>query len=201
MSRRVHSHREKRPAERLGPDVAEAAFFPGEVARLLGLEGVEYDQLRRLFVLSRVLRGEPRPGREWSRFTLADLAATEVLLGLGGGRERLVLGRHLILGDVELACKALLALGVENPLLQVPMARDGRRILARVGEYVIEPVSGQLALEDAGQRIDLFFQERLIKDRTIRAAIRAERRRVKPTKRLALSIAGGRATILSARTS
>lgn len=197
MSRKVHGHLEKRPAERIASDVAEAAFFPGEVARLLGLDGIEYDQLRRMFVLSRVLRGEPSPGRKWSRFTLGDLAATEVLLRLGGGREQLALGRHLILGDVERACKALIDLGVQNPLLQVPMARDGRRILARVGEYVIEPVSGQLALEDAGQRVDQFLQERLIKDRTVRAAIRAERRRVNPPKRLRLTVADGQATILS----
>lgn len=188
MSRSVHQHQEREPARRVQANAARAIFFPGEVARLLGLEGVEYDQLRKMFVLSRVLRGEPSPGRQWSRFTLADLAATEVLVGLGGGRERLARGRHLMLGGIEPACKALIGLGVSNPLLQVPMAREGRRILARVGNYVIEPVSGQLALEYAGDRIDAFLEKRLITDREVRLAIRNERRRLKLPSRVSIAI-------------
>src|SRR4051812_11287317 len=63
MSRHLHDHRAKQPAQRVRPEVAAAVFFPGEVARLLGLENIEYDQLRRLFLLARLLRGEPHPGR------------------------------------------------------------------------------------------------------------------------------------------
>ena len=195
MTRLVHDHAAREPATRLGRDLSVAVFFPGEVARILGLDGIEYGQLRRLFVLARVLRGEPHPDRGWSRFTLADLAAVEVLVGLGGGRECLHRGRHLVLGDVETACQALRRLGVDNPLLQVPMARDGRRILARVGEYVIEPVTGQLALADSGDRIDAFLRDRLIQDRAIRAAITAERRRLWPPRRVLLAVHDARGTI------
>lgn len=180
MSDQVLRHQERSPAERLKHDVSTAVFFPGEVARLLGLDGIEYVQLRRLFVLARTTRGEERPGRGWARFSLADLAATEVLVHLGGGREAFVAGRRLVLGDVERACRSLRALGFDNPLLQVPMSRQGRRILARVGRHVIEPTTGQLALETAGEMIDAFLEARLIGDRAVRAAIRAERFRVRP---------------------
>jgi len=163
----------------VGVEVPTAVFFPGEVARLLGLEHVEYDQLRRLFVLARTLRGEDHPGRAWSRFSLADLAATEVLVALGGGRSRLRRGQRLILGDVEAACHALRALGIANPLLEVPMARLGRRVVARIGGYVVEPATGQLALEHVNDRIEEFLAERLIEDRQVRAAITAERRRLR----------------------
>lgn len=180
MSDQILHHRERAPAERLISGVSAAVFFPGEVARLLGLAGVEYSQLRRLFVLSRTTRGEDPPGRAWARFTLADLAATEVLVHLGGGRGALDAGRRLVLGDVERACRSLRGLGFDNPLLQVPMIRHGRRILARVGRHVIEPTTGQLALDTAGEMIDAFLEARLITDRQVRAAIRSERRRVRP---------------------
>lgn len=183
MARRVRDHQPKEPAERVEEDVAVAVFFPGEVARLLGLGDVEYDQLRRLFILARTLRGDPHPGRQWSRFSLADLAATEVLVALGGGRDRLRAGRHLVLGDVERACLALRDLGIENPLLEVPMVRVGRRILARIDGYVIEPTSGQLALAHVSGRLDEFLTDRLIRDRAVRAAIRAEARRLRRPRR------------------
>jgi len=60
------------------------------------------------------------------------------------------------------------------------MARQGRRILARVGSHVIEPTTGQLALSMAGEMIDVFLEARLIADREVRAAIKAERKRVRP---------------------
>lgn len=190
MSDQVLRHQERSPAERVKTDVSAAVFFPGEVARLLGLTGIEYVQLRRLFVLARTTRGEEPPDRGWARFTLADLAATEVLVHLGGGREVLAAGRRLVLGDLSRACRSLRALGFDNPLLQVPMSRQGRRILARVGRHVIEPTTGQLALETAGEMIDAFLEARLIADRHVRAAIRAERRRVRPTWRQRVVVDG-----------
>ncbi len=173
-------HGELQPASRTRSPLVEAHFFPGEVARLLALGEVDYSQLRRLFVLSRTTRGEVRPSARWARFTLTDLASTEVLVGLGGGRSRLQAGRRLILGDIENACAALREMGITNPLLDVPLARNGRRILAVVGRYVMEPSTGQFALGYAQDQIDSFLQERLIEDHAVRAAIRAERLRVQP---------------------
>lgn len=183
MPPKVHHHAERRPAIRVVTHPAIAVFFPGEAARLLGLQGVDYAQLRRIYGLARTLRGLPTPPRGWARFTLTDLAAAEVIVGLIGGREALLAGRRFVFGDLEAACSALHALGFDDPLLQVPMVRSGRRILARVGIHVIEPSTGQLALATAGQMIDQFLEERLITDRTIRAAVRAERQRSRPSRR------------------
>jgi hypothetical protein len=182
MSRRLQDHGERAPTNRLRDGAVEAAFFPGEVARLLGLPNIDYSQLRRMFVLARVLRGDPRPDRAWARFTLADLAATEVIVGLAGGRDRLALGSRLTFGDLEPTCKALRSMGFENPLLQVPLARVGRKTLAKVDEYIFEPISGQMVLDQTGRLIDQFLEARIIEDGRVRAAIRAERRQLRPAR-------------------
>jgi hypothetical protein len=182
MADQIARHTERAPARRLRADVLAAEFFPGEVARLLGLTGVNYAQLREMYRLARVSRGLDEPGRGWSRFTLADLAAVEALVALGGGRAALKVGRRLVLGDIQQTCDALRRLGFDNPLLQVPMAREGRRILARVDGFVLEPSSGQLVLETAWQHVSAFLEARLIENRAIRSAILAERRRISPVK-------------------
>ena len=84
---------------------------------------------------------------------------------------------------------ALRDLGFENPLLQVPLARVGRRILARVDSYVFEPASGQLTLDQTGRLIDRFLESRIIQDREIRRAILAEKRRIRPVRPLRLAVA------------
>jgi hypothetical protein len=158
----------------------QAGFYPGEVARLLKLSGVDYSQLRELYVLARKLRGEPEPTRTWARFSLADLAAVEVLVSLGGGRKALSKDRRLILGRIEETCNALRRMGFDDPLLQVPLVREGRQILAKVEQYIFEPASGQLVIEDTGVRIDRFLEQRIIEDQEVRAAIHDERNRVRP---------------------
>jgi hypothetical protein len=187
MGRRVADHSEQAPASRRAVP-ADVEFFPGEAARLLRLDGIDYSQLRQLYVLARRLRGAQAPGRGWSRFTLADLAAVEVLVELGGGRDRLAVGRRLVLGRIQATCVALVELGFDNPLLQVPLKRDGRRILARIDAYVFEPATGQLVIDDVAGRVGLFLEDRLIKDRRVRAAINAECRRLRPRRRRSLVV-------------
>ena len=188
MRQAISEHAELRPAERTRGGLVEAHFFPGEVARLLRLGDIDYSCLRRLFVLARTTRGEEPPSPSWARFNLTDLAATEVLVSLGGGRECLQPGRRLVLGDIEPACEALRAMGIGNPLLDVPLARSGRRILALVGKYVLTPSTGQLALDYAQDQVEQFLRVRLIEDRAVRAAIRAERRRIQPKRSRQLEI-------------
>jgi hypothetical protein len=72
-------------------------------------------------------------------------------------------------------------MGFDNPLLQVPLKREGRQILAKVDQYVFEPSTGQLVIEDAGDRIDRFLELRIIEDQEVRAAIHAERESVRHT--------------------
>jgi hypothetical protein len=160
-------------------NVAAAEFFPGEAMRLLGLEGIDYAQLRAMYSLARVSRGEPAPGRGWARFTLADLAALEVLVALGGGRESLLRGRRMVLGEVLETCSALRERGFDNPLLQVPMAREGRRILARVDGLLVEPITGQAVLDTVSDRVRTFLSSHVLTDPMVRRAIASERRRMR----------------------
>lgn len=181
MSGKISHHSERHPSSPQ-PGTRAAVFFPGEVAALLDLENIEYDQLRKLWVLSLTSRGEPVPTGKWARFSLRDLAATEVLLGLVGPRERLAQGRHLNFRGVKEACDALRTLGFTDPLLQVPMVRDRSRIVAMVDEYVVVPANGQLALDYTRNLIEDFLATRVITDRAVRAAINAERRKARPKK-------------------
>jgi len=100
----------------------------------------------------------------------------------------LVLGRRLVFGRVEATCRALADMGFDNPLVQVPLRRDGRRILAQIDAYVFEPATGQLVIDGVADRVGTFLEERLIQDRSVRDAIRAERRRLRPRQRRALAV-------------
>lgn len=167
-----------RPSSR-GGAAAEAVFYPGEVVTILGLDGIDYRQLRMIYRTVRELRGESAPAkRDWARFTLADLAATEVFISLAGGRESLRPGRRLVLKPIREACRALRVMGIADPLLEVSLARDGRSVLALVGECVLEPVTGQLAFETAALQVEKFLAEELIKNRQLRAAIRSAKSKV-----------------------
>jgi len=183
MADRIENHGAQAPRTRIRPGLLVAEFFPGEVARLLGLNGIDYAQLREMHKVGRLSRGLPAPGRGWARFSLADLATLEVLLTLGGGRGALLAGRRLVLGDVTATCDSLRGLGFDNPLLQVPLAREGRRILARVDGFVFEPATGQLVLASAWQRVDAFLTVNVITNKRIRKALAAERRSISPAKR------------------
>lgn len=188
MADRVQRHAETAPKRRVRSDPAVAEFFPGEAARLLGLASIDYAQLRELFRIARAVRGSEDIGRGWARFSLADLAAIEVLVDLGGGREALAEGRRLVHGDVEATCVALRRMGFGDPLLEVPLTREGRRILARVNAFVLEPTTGQLVLETAWQHVDDFLRDRAITNRDVRRAISAERRSARPTRKRTLPV-------------
>lgn len=188
-----HRLREPQPRPRLGP-TRDAVFFPGEVARLLQLNNIDYDQLRRMWVLAHAARGEAVPSRRWARFTLRDLAATEVVVGLAGRRDRLATSRHLNFRGIAETCEALRVLGFDDPLIQVPMIRDGSRILAQVGEYVIVPTTNQMALDYASDMVEEYIKSRTIEDQEVRDAIRDERRRSR-ARRHQLALKGGRGAI------
>lgn len=175
------------PADRRGA-TSEAVFFPSEVARLLGLEGIDYDTLRRLFKLSRTTRGldDPTAGsgeNKWARFTLSDLACTEALVQVGGGREALRSGKRLLLGEVEQACKELLNAGASNPLLEVPMTRVGRtRIVAYLDGYLFEPASGQVVFSDVLEQLRWLSHPPDISDGDVRGQVRRLRRSHRPNR-------------------
>lgn len=175
------------PAER-GGATSEAVFFPSEVARLLGLEGIDYDTLRRLFRLSRTTQGRPDPttglsANKWARFSLSDLACTEALVQVGGGRQALQSGKRLLLGEVEEACERLRSAGASNPLLEVPMLRVGRtRIVAYLDGQLFEPVTGQVVLSHVIEQLDWLSNPPGIHDQDVRSRVRRLRRAHRPNR-------------------
>jgi hypothetical protein len=97
------------------------------------------------------------------------------------------------------ACQHLRALGIADPLLEVDLARHGRQILARVGEYVFVPDSGQLALATASDYVSEFLEARRIKDQAIREAVRRERSALRRRTKLRLPVVGEARTALELR--
>jgi len=185
VARYVHHHQERSPARRVRGDRVDGDgyFFPGEVARMLLLDGIDYRQLREMFKLVRKQRLAPVT-RAWARFSLVDLACLEALLGVCGDREALAPGRKLSLRGIEACCDALRAQGFENPLLEVTLKRQGARVLAVIDGAVVDPRTGQQALSTTEVVVQRFLDERLIKDRQLRAELTRERRRRQTTARL-----------------
>jgi hypothetical protein len=123
----------------------KGAFFPGEVARMLGVAQIDNQRMRRIYDLVRYQRGFAPPRRgEWARFDYTDIACTiEVLricdetgsLGSPGFRLALVHIRH--------ACDELRAAGLVNPLLQAHIELQGKHAVATIGGTTFDVSSGQ----------------------------------------------------------
>lgn len=169
--------------------MAPAVFYPGEVARLLDLGDIEYDTLRKLYELSRGCRGLPEPADgTWSLFDLEDLACTDALVRIAGGRDALNRDRRLAFGDVRAACLALMKAGATNPLIEVPMVRVGRRIYASIDDALFEPATGQLAYSALLGALDASGSNSLIADRGIRRQVAQLKRDRRPDRKARASI-------------
>jgi hypothetical protein len=177
MARRTPDTTSKPPAER---GDGAAYFYAAEVVRILGLQGIDYTQLRRILRLAR--RPDAAPDRKWARFTFEDLVAIRVAVSLAGGSAALSAGRRLQLAELERACARLRALGVTNPLLEVPLRREGRTIVAQVDGVTFRPATGQLSLTDTSTRVYDFLAKVVPLDdatlRSLRRDLDTERRRI-----------------------
>lgn len=164
-------------------------FYPREALEILGVAGLDYAQLRRVFVIAREQAGfGVRPGRmpaceptrgEWARFSLLDIAAARVLIRLasappGSGRAT----SRLQLEPVRRACQALRSVGFDNPLLDVPMERNGRKVLAFINGDLIDPVSGQHALDLAFDRTRGFLEDAGLADAELRERVARDAQRL-----------------------
>jgi hypothetical protein len=148
MAPKVFHHAKQAPRSRLSAK-ERGYFFPGEAARILGLSGIDYHQLRRLLVVASGPRPKPL-SRRWARFSYSDLVMVKAAVKLAGGIGALRVGRHLQLKRVRDACAALQrTLGVQNPLSSVKLVLEGRSIVAHLDGVAFEPVSGQLLLDVA----------------------------------------------------
>lgn len=134
-----------RPRIEVAP--SDDGYFPGQVARVLGLSGTTYGSLRRLHMLSaRWSDGRLPQRRTWSVFTFAQLVAARQAVRLSGGSRHLSEGGRLRTRAINAACRALVELGVGSPLSTVRLDVLGRRIVARVQDGWFEPATGQLDL-------------------------------------------------------
>lgn len=173
MPDRLRDHGTVPPLDRVRDLPADGYFFPNEVAHMLRIVDIDYHQLRRLFRLVREQSGTTL-NTGWSRYTLTDIAAVEVAIRLCGGKDKLGRGRRLRIKPVQDACMALHQQGIANPLLDVPLARQGQRILAYVGGTLYDPVTGQTALRAA---LPLTLMAAGTSDPLLADLLRAESRR------------------------
>jgi hypothetical protein len=153
--------RMSRNSSRKPPGLDRWHFYPGEVARILRLEGLDYRQLRMLFRIIRQQAGSTDPlGRGWSRFTFRDLVALKTALLLAGGEEALAAGRRLRLQDLQEVCRRLREdLGLVSPLTEIAFRRRGRTIVAQVHGLLFEPLSGQLLLAEVESAVEDYLNE------------------------------------------
>lgn len=142
MALRAEKREHRAPRERTAE---EGSFYPNEVVRILGLQRVDYRQLRRLFKLVRLASGAAAcPGR-WARFSFQDIAALRVAINLAGGVTALRKGHRLQLKPIEVACRQLREqYDLTSPLTQARLRRDGRKVVAELGGLHFIPQSGQL---------------------------------------------------------
>jgi hypothetical protein len=149
------SPRVRAPSEALGP-----AFFPGEAAEILGLGAVDHARLRRLKRLRDTCAGrDSELGSSWLRLDITDLVAIQVLIDIGGGQDRLRDGRRVRTHGVVQVCERLRTLGHDDPLVQVPLARHGSRVVAYIAASWIEPASGQLLFDGVIARADAYLSQ------------------------------------------
>ena len=132
--------------------VAATGLFPGEVVRILGLEGIDYRQLRDMLRLARETRGEAVVDAQWARYTFTDLCAIRAIVDLFGGVVRLRNGARLELQRLRAICVHLRALGFSDPLLQVKLTRTNGSIVAQANGVRFEAATGQLLLDSLYRR-------------------------------------------------
>lgn len=195
MAQRLSQRGTRSPRPRVPEEPGQDGyFFPGEVAELLGCRDIDYHQLRRLFRLVRIQAAVPVRERKWARFTLRDIAALRIALNLCGGVAALDEGRHLRIAPLERACAALRDQGVVNPLLDVPMRREGIIVFAEIDGQLFNPVNGQMRLDEARDMVTeylagLEFKVPTLERRRMVRALRSEAKH--PVQRAAPTARGG----------
>lgn len=131
-------------------------FYVGEARRILGVEELTYAQMQEIYLLVREQAGLPVAPGKWNPFTYADLAcAVEIVrLCVDVGELRATGKTRLRLHQIRQACKGLKRQGLTNPLLQAELRWSGRRVVADLGQMLIDATSGQLLVERIVERLE-----------------------------------------------
>ena len=135
----------------------QRGYRASEVVAALGLEGtLRYDRLsafERVIVKINTAHAVPRTGetggRGWRTYGLTDIARLVALIDLCGGTDAFARTGSPRLQGLHAVQAAAVALrgphwGYDDPLLQVPLVRVGRTVLAYTDGQLMEPATGQL---------------------------------------------------------
>jgi len=175
MAPRIHDHAKREPRTRLSKD-RRGYFFPGEVARILQLDGIDYRQLRDLLLIASGRKLTRQESRKWSRFTFRDLVTVRTAIQLAGGADALQKGSHLRLKRVKVACEALRkTFKIDDPMAVVKLDLQGKTVVAQFDGVAFEAVNGQLLL-NLHRRVD---HEIGLVSRSFTRRLSAERNQIK----------------------
>lgn len=162
MPDRVEQHDDLQPRRRVRPEVdSDGHFFPGEAARLIGVPGLDYRQLRDIFQLVREQAGTAfADPKSWSRYSYVDLAGAIEVVRLCIDTDALDAGRkpRLRLARLRRACLQLRKQGLSNPLLQAKLDLVDGQIVAQIQGLTFNPRNGQLLLETVGVSVQRKFR-------------------------------------------
>jgi len=133
-------------------------FYPGEVVRILGLEEIDYRQLRDLWTL--VSTVGKMSDRKWARYTFKDLVLLRNAVELAGGTEALKLGKRLRVRQLRRVLEILrLRLGVSDPLTEIRLERVGTSILAHVSGAELDPMKSQYVFSAIMQGVSNYLEK------------------------------------------
>jgi hypothetical protein len=151
--KRVHRPPADRPAVRV-------TYFPGEAARILKLQDIDYHQMRRLFEIidPSLLRAEAeRSGKSWTwtRYSFRHLVALRTALSLAPPQE----GGRLNIRQLREACLVLRGqFGRASPLTDTQLSRLGDAIVARIGGKLFDARTGQRLIDEVATSVKDFVR-------------------------------------------
>lgn len=154
MAERARNWTTKPPRQR---ERGKTYFYASEVVQILGLDGIDYRQLRRILRLVRPADDQPQTDK-WSRYEFEDLVAVRAALKVIGAKKASASDRRWLLSELECACRNLRALGIAKPLTEVALERRGSEIIAKVDGVSFRPASGQLSLQETFDDTTAYLQ-------------------------------------------
>jgi hypothetical protein len=143
----------------ISPHPEKGQFFPGEVARMLKIESLDYRQLRSIYQLVREQAGHTYQPKEWARFSYDDIAAALEVVRIcieSRGLDTKV-RFTLVLLHLRKACLKLQGSGFTNPLLQLRLQLVEGRVIAEIDGATLDAETGQQLIDLAALRVTDFF--------------------------------------------